>query len=203
MRPNASEFPDKHYEALKQLENIDHPLIPKLYEYDDISYKCEYIDGEDLETYIQKTGDIDFAYSVLESVNDLLQKLSKIEFGDLKLSAEDIHSKNILVSNGKPYLIDLDQIGWWHPYTIFKIIMTTNVNICNTLQTSLLLYDIKCNLDKHKITIDSLSAKHKILSDKMHEKNEEIFENGVRHGFWNVNDVSEIKEQYEKYKCNS
>lgn len=186
MRPNASAFPDKHYEALKQLENIDHPLIPKLYEYDNISYECEYIDGEDLETYIQKTGDIDFAYSVLESVNDLLQKLSKIEFGDLKLSAEDIHSKNILVSNGKPYLIDLDQIGWWHPYTIFKIIMTTNMNICNTLQTSLLLYDAKYHIQ--------------ILSDKMHEKNEEIFENGVRHGFWNVNDVSEIKEKYEKYK---
>ena len=29
---------------------------------------------------------------------------------------------------------------------------------------------------------------------------EEIFEKGVRHGFWNVKTKEEIKEKYEKYK---
>ena len=33
-----------------------------------------------------------------------------------------------------------------------------------------------------------------------HEKNKEIFEKGVRHGFWNVKTKEEIKEKYEKYK---
>ena len=39
-----------------------------------------------------------------------------------------------------------------------------------------------------------------IDAQKQHEKNEEIFEKGVRHGFWNVKTKEEIKEKYEKYK---
>ena len=40
----------------------------------------------------------------------------------------------------------------------------------------------------------------KRLSDKLHERDKEIFEKGVRHGFWNVKTKEEIKEKYEKYK---
>ena len=39
-----------------------------------------------------------------------------------------------------------------------------------------------------------------IDAQKQHEKNEEIFEKGVRHGFWNIKTKEEIKEKYEKYK---
>ena len=55
MRPNASKFPDMHAHALERLEELNHPLIPKLYYYDDIEYECEFIEGKDLETYIRKT----------------------------------------------------------------------------------------------------------------------------------------------------
>ena len=77
------------------IEEYNHSLIPKT---------MLNADAEDLETYVQKTGDIDFAYAVLGSINDLLQQLSKIKSDDLRLSAK-INSKNILFSNDKPYFI--------------------------------------------------------------------------------------------------
>ena len=164
------------------IKDFDHPLIPKT---------MLNSDGEDLESYVQKTGDIDFAYEVLGSINDLLYQLSKIKSNDLRLSAK-INSKNILICNDTPYFVD--QIEWVAPHEIFKIIMSTNVDICNSLQTSLLLYESMnwktAAYDEHHATIYAAQ----------HEKNEEIFEKGVRHGFWNVKTKEEIKEKYEKYK---
>ena len=164
------------------IKDFDHPLIPKT---------MLNSDGEDLESYVQKTGDIDFAYEVLGSINDLLYQLSKIKSNDLRLSAK-INSKNILICNDIPYFVD--QIEWVAPHEIFKIIMSTNVDICNSLQTSLLLYESMnwktAAYDEHHATIYAAQ----------HEKNEEIFEKGVRHGFWNVKTKEEIKEKYEKYK---
>lgn len=160
------------------IKDFDHPLIPKT---------MLNADNEDLESYVQKTGDIDFAYEVLGSINDLLYQLSKIKSGDLRLSAK-INSKNILISNDLPYFID--QIEWVHSHEAFKIIMAVNVDICNSLQTSLLLYESNgwraAAYDEHHVAI--------------HQKNEEIFEKGVRHGFWNIKTKEEIKEKYEKYK---
>ena len=48
--------------------------------------------------------------------------------------------------------------------------------------------------------IKNLETKIDSLYDNLHEKNEEIFEKGVRHGFWNVKTKEEIKEKYENYK---
>ena len=98
------------------IEEYNHPLIPKTT-----------LNGEDLESYIQKTGDIDFAYEVLGSINDLLYQLSKIKSDDLRLSAK-INSKNILICDDTPYFVD--QIEWVSPHEVFKIIMSINVDIC-------------------------------------------------------------------------
>ena len=182
------------------IKDFDHPLIPKT---------MLNSDGEDLESYVQKTGDIDFAYEVLGSINDLLYQLSKIKSNDLRLSAK-INSKNILICNDTPYFVD--QIEWVSPHEVFKIVMSTNVDICNSLQTSLLLYESMGWRDaaftpedlslikKQKQHVKNLETKIDSLYDKMHERNEEIFEKGVRHGFWNVKTKEEIKEKYEKYK---
>ena len=182
------------------IKDFDHPLIPK------IMLKA---DGEDLESYVQKTGDIDFAYEVLGSINDLLYQLSRIKSNDLRLSAK-INSKNILICNDTPYFVD--QIEWVAPHEVFKIIMSTNVDICNSLNTSLLVYESMGwrdaaftpedlgLIEKQKQQVKDLETKIDSLYDKMHERNEEIFEKGVRHGFWNVKAKEEIKEKYEKYK---
>ena len=168
------------------IKDFDHPLIPKT---------MLNTDGADLESHVQKTGDIDFAYEVLGSINDLLYQLSKIKSDDLRLSAK-INSKNILICNDTPYFVD--QIEWVASHEIFKIIMSTNVDICNSLQTSLLLYESTnwkaAAYDEHHAAI---YAQHYL---DVHKKNEEIFEKGVRHGFWNVKTKEEIKEKYEKYK---
>ena len=55
-------------------------------------------------------------------------------------------------------------------------------------------------IKKQKQQVKDLSDKLDSVSSKLHEKNEEIFEKGVRHGFWNVKTKEEIKEKYEKYK---
>ena len=164
------------------IKDFDHPLIPKT---------MLNADAENLASYIQKTGDIDFAYAVLESINDFLQQLSKIKSDDLRLSAK-INSKNILVSNDKPYFVD--QIEWVNAYEVFKITMCTNVDICNSLHTSLLLYE------SANWKTAAYDKNHAAIYTARHQKNEENFEKGVRHGFWNVKTKEEIKEKYEKYK---
>ena len=79
--------------------------------------------------------------------------------------------------------------------------MSTNMDICNSLQTSLLLYESMnwktAAYDEHHASI--YAAQHE-KNTAQHEKNKEIFEKGVRHGFWNVKTKEEIKEKYEKYK---
>jgi serine/threonine protein kinase len=144
MRPNASQFPDMHGYALEKLEELNHPLIPKLYYYDDNEYECEFIDGLTLETFIMKTGDYNVALNVLEQVNDLMMQMAKVESNhewnyklDLKwrLAAEDIHPTNILIDkNGNPYLIDLDQIGFWHPFTIYQLMMNAHMKLTDCLR---------------------------------------------------------------------
>lgn len=203
MRPNSSEFPYDHAHPISKVEELNHPLIPKLYYYDDNKYECEYIDGEDLVTYLERTGDISTGILVYELVQDLMIKMSKIsnthnwedyswKGPDLawKLGCDDIHAKNILVTNeGKPYLIDFDQFGWYHPYTIFKLLDNNTGRISDAMRYAMLAWDSKVVLYK---VVDQ--------NKEMHEKNVRLFEDGVRHGFWNVNSIEEIKEKYEKYK---
>ncbi len=68
--------------------------------------------------------------------------------------------------------------------------MNTNTSrIAECMRSAMITWD-------HKVSIERLATElHEIA-----EKNEELFENGVRHGFWNVTSKEEIKEKYEKYK---
>jgi hypothetical protein len=207
MRPNASAFPYTHAEPISKLEELNHPLIPKIVYYDDNEYEIEYIDGEDLVTYLERTGDWSTGILVYELVQDLMLQMSKIssnyKWNDFplkgpditwKLAAEDIHSKNIVITKeGKPYLIDLDQIGWWHPYSVFKLMNTNTSRIAECMRSAMITWD-------HKVSIERLATELNEIATELHEKNEELFENGVRHGFWNVTSKEEIKEKYEKYK---
>lgn len=199
MRPNASQFPNMHGYALEKLEELNHPLIPKLYYYDDEEYECQFIDGLTLEAFIMKHGDYDVALNVLEQVNDLMNKMAKITltfewenmWNDLywRMSADDIHAANILIDkDGNPYLIDLDQIGFWHPFTVYQLMMNAHMKLTDSLRYTFIGWQHK-NLARK---IDHLS--------NTHLKSAIAYENGVRHGFWNVNTVEEIKENYEKYK---
>ncbi len=78
MRPNASAFPYTHAEPISKLEELNHPLIPKIVYYDDNEYEIEYIDGEDLVTYLERTGDWSTGILVYELVQDLMLQMSKI-----------------------------------------------------------------------------------------------------------------------------
>ena len=42
MRNNNSYFPSDHIHPLQILENMNHPMIPKLISYDNYAYTCEH-----------------------------------------------------------------------------------------------------------------------------------------------------------------
>ena len=40
---------------------------------------------------------------------------------EITISCDDIHEANMIVTeDGKPYIIDFDQFGYHHPYTVFN-----------------------------------------------------------------------------------
>ena len=214
MRPNNSEFPNLHAHALEKLEELNHPLIPKLYYYDDVEYECEFIEGTDLETYIRKTGNYQIGLEVMNQVQDLLYKMSNVEFNfefpyshklNWRLGAEDIHSKNILITEqGEAYLIDLDQIGWWHPFTVFKLMNNAVASITDSLRYTFLLWSNDLSIKNSKEQILQISNdERKKAEEQIKEMSTRLksnYEDGVRHGFWNVKTKEEIREKYERYK---
>ena len=61
---------------------------------------------------------------------------------ELQFSCDDIHEANILVTeDGKPYIIDFDQFGYHHPYTVFRLLQSTNYRLCDSIRSALLLAD--------------------------------------------------------------
>lgn len=149
MRGNTGQEID-HKRALSVLNMQDYPWIPKLHDYSDTHYECEYIEGEILEEYIRRTGDVDFGLDVVQTINvfmyDLQDEFRWLKEGDrpwqeMRLCPDDIHSRNILVRNNQFYIVDLDMFGWFHSYTIFKLIQSTNLRLCDTMRSALLLYD--------------------------------------------------------------
>lgn len=171
MRPNSSAFPNEHESALDALSMLDSPFIPELYSYNDIEYECEFIEGEPLEDYILRTGDFQRGLEIHQQLNTFMHKIACIKNDTLLLSCNDIHSKNVIITEENMYIVDLDQFGWYHPFVVFRLLQAMNDRICDTIKTSLLMHE----------------SKH-------------MFEAGVRHGFWNVATQEEIKDKYEKYK---
>ena len=185
MKPNGSFFPNNHQHPLKVLQGLNHPLIPKLISYDDESYEYEFIEGEHLKGYFKRTRDVELAMSIIKDINAFFYAMAthkhrltqteqnKFRYrGELTLSADDLHEQNIIVSTeGRPYIIDLDQFGWYHPYEVIKIIQYSHTSVCDHIRSALLLgtaseynfYEMKYRnelvINKQNIRIKELEAK--------------------------------------------
>jgi hypothetical protein len=185
MRGNGSIFPNEHQHPLKIIQSLNHPLIPKLISYDDESYECEFIEGEHLTGYFQRTRDVQLAMSIIKDINAFFyvmathkHRLTQTEQdkfryrGKVILSADDIHEQNIMVTTeGRPYIIDLDQFGWYHPHRVIKLIQYSNIRVCDHIHTSLMVgensksnfYEMKYRnelvINKQNIRIKELEAK--------------------------------------------
>ena len=185
MRGNGSIFPNEHQHPLKIIQSLNHPLIPKLISYDDESYECEFIEGEVLIDYMKRTRNIQLAMSIIKDTNSFFHimaahKHSPAQYmqdilkyrGKVILSADDIHEQNIMVTTeGRPYIIDLDQFGWYHPHRVIKLIQYSNIRVCDHIHTSLMVgensksnfYEMKYRnelvINKQNIRIKELEAK--------------------------------------------
>jgi thiamine kinase-like enzyme len=147
MRNNNSYFPSDHIHPLQILENMNHPMIPKLISYDNYAYTCEHIEGLSLAESVRKNKGAAFALKVVQDINNFMYDLTKFtkvnEKGwKLQFSCDDIHEANIIVTeDGKPYIIDFDQFGYYPSYTIFKLLQSTNYRLCDSIRSALLLSD--------------------------------------------------------------
>jgi len=147
MRTNNSYFPSDHIHPLQILENMNHPMIPKIVSYDNETYTCQRVEGLSLAESVRKNKGAAFALKVVQDINNFMYDLTKFTKVDkdgqeLQFSCEDIHEANILVTeNGKPYIIDFDQFGYHHPYTVFKLLQSTNYRLCDSIRSALLLAD--------------------------------------------------------------
>ena len=147
MSRNNSYFPVDHVHSLQILSNINHPMIPKIISYDNYTYTCERIEGLSLAEYVRKNRDAAFALKVIQDINNFMYDLTKFtkvnEKGwKLQFSCDDIHEANMIVTeDGKPYIIDFDQFGYYPSYTIFKLLQSTNYRLCDSIRSALLLSD--------------------------------------------------------------
>ena len=147
MRNNNSYFSADHIHPLQLLENMNHPMIPKLISYDNETYTCQRVEGLSLAEYVRKNRDAAFALKVIQDINNFMYDLTKFtkvnERGwKLQLSCDDIHEANMIVTeDGKPYIIDFDQFGFYPPNVIFKLLQSTNYRLCDSIRSALLLSD--------------------------------------------------------------
>ena len=147
----------KHFEPLKALESLNHPLIPKLISYDNDAYVYEFIQGENLFDYIQRTKNFQWGITLVKTINEFMHSLLKVQnTSGLKLFADDITCVNIIVTTvGRPYIIDLDQFGFFDTYQILKIFKETNMKLYDSITLALLTGTI----NKQNIRIKELEAK--------------------------------------------
>ena len=151
MRNNNSYFPSDHIHPLQILENMNHPMIPKLISYDNETYTCERIEGMPLEKYVRKTRDPAFALKLMHDINDFMRELTthtkafKENDGPLvnyQLFCDDIHESNLIITeDAKAYIIDFDQFGFFHPYTVFSLMEIASTKLNRSIRDNLLLAD--------------------------------------------------------------
>ena len=79
--------------------------------------------------------------------------------------------------------------GWWPKNLVFQKLGVAVSSISHSINYAMLYQERK-----------ELGDRIKYLSQQLDEKNKAMFEAGVRHGFWNVESVAEIKQNYEVYK---
>jgi serine/threonine protein kinase len=90
------------------LQELDHPRIPKLVEYDFSDTNMpwiatEYIDGQTIEEFVEK-GNLFLGMDWLNLVNELASILNTVH--SKGIVHRDISPGNILVRDGQPFLID-------------------------------------------------------------------------------------------------
>ena len=175
MKNNWSHFPRDHIHPLQILENMNHPMIPKLISYDNETYTCERIEGMPLEKYIRKNrdaacGNAAFALKLMHDIYDFMRQLTTHtkavsgtgeEIVDYQLFCDDMHESNLIITeDGKAYIIDFDQFGFFHPYTVFSLMEIANTKLCRSIRDNLLLGEIdhQTQLIKH---ISGLEKYHK------------------------------------------
>jgi predicted Ser/Thr protein kinase len=131
---------------------MNHPMIPKLISYDNETYTCERIEGMSLEKYVRKTRDAAFALKLMHDIYDFMRQLTthtKAFAGDsvgnivnYQLFCDDIHESNLIITeDAKAYIIDFDQFGFFHPYTVFRLMEIANTKLCRSIRDSLLIAD--------------------------------------------------------------
>ena len=191
MRGNFSQSPHDHEDALNVLAEKNYSFIPEIYHFDNDRYCCEMInDAISLKEHLEQTAEFDVANKVIREITSFFLEVSKNTRDGLHLIPDDIHDENLIIDKNKNvYLVDLDMFGWWPKNLVFQKLGTAITRVSHSINYAMLYHERQQMIDR----IDE-------LSQELHYKNEALFEAGVRHGFWNVNTVDEIKEKYEMYK---
>ena len=129
----------EHFEPLKVLESLNNPLIPKLISYDNDSYVCEFIEGVNLSDYIERTRDIQWGITLVRTINEFMYSLLELRnTSKLQLFADDISCVNIMVTaEGRPYIVDLDQFGFFDTNNILRIFKETNMRLYDSFALAL------------------------------------------------------------------
>ena len=106
------------------------------------------VEGLSLAESVRKNKGAAFALKVVQDINNFMYDLTKFTKVNerwawkLQFSCDDIHEANIIVTeDGKPYIIDFDQFGYYPSYTIFKLLQSTNYRLCDSIRSALLLSD--------------------------------------------------------------
>ena len=59
-----------------------------------------------------------------------------------QLFCDDIHESNLIITeDAKAYIVDFDQFGFFHPYTVFRLMEIANTKLCRSIRDSLLIAD--------------------------------------------------------------
>jgi len=118
-KDNRSAYPKEHQLPINSLLTLNHPMVPKIVEYNDKKIIYEYVEGIPLkETDMKSVEDMMW---VLSKCMDFMNTLTRIRDKDLFLFAEDIHSLNLIVTPDKQLkIIDLDQIGFYHKSNVYR-----------------------------------------------------------------------------------
>ena len=191
MQGNFSQSPHDHEDALSVLAENNYSFIPEIYHFDNEKYCCQRIkDAVSLKHYLEETADFDVANKVIQDVTLFFLEVSKNTKDGLHLVPDDIHDENLIIDKDKnAYLVDLDMFGWWPKNLVFQKLGTAIGRVSHSINYAMLYHERQQMIDR----IDELSI-------QLDEQNKAMFEAGVRHGFWNVESISEIKEKYEVYK---
>lgn len=127
-KDNRSAYPTQHKIPIDRLLELNHPMVPKIIEYDDKKITYEYVEGIALkETSMRSVEDMMWVLSecmdfmnTLTGIKTLIEKKFP-ENKELFLFADDIHSLNLIITPDRQLkIIDLDMIGFFHKKDVYR-----------------------------------------------------------------------------------